>query len=189
MVFHVHEKKCQLDSLTIDLYQCTLFHGEVDICCSSDKVFPVKTEKDLKKRITAGGKNRCHFAIGAVPSEPGFYLTKEYAKLAVLAIYVTKELGHARSTTFWEKLFPRPITTLYPIDQSWGDSIAVDAGTGLCKLPIASVIRHPLGIIFVDLHQLAYKDQQDNLRNHLRISESIDYCSTTPSLWDIMFVS
>jgi hypothetical protein len=55
----------------------------------------------------------------------------------------------------------------------------------LNKLQIASVIRHLPGIIFVDLHQLAYKDQQDNLSNHLRLSDSIDYCTTTPSLCDI----
>jgi hypothetical protein len=92
-----------------------------------DEVFPIKAEKDYK-RINGGGNKKGHFAIRSVPSEPGFYLTKEHAKLAVLAIYVTKRLGHERSTIFWERLFPRPITTLYPIDESWGDSIAVDGG-------------------------------------------------------------
>lgn len=171
--------------MTINLYKSTLSHGEVDICCSSDQVFPIKVEKDYKKRLNGGGNKKVHFAIGCVPSEPGFYLTREHAKLAVLAIFVMKRLGHERSAMFWERLFPRPITTLYPIDESWGDSIAVDGSNVLNKLPIASVIRHPLGVIFVDLHQLAYKDQHDNLSSHLRLSDSVDYCTTSPSLWDI----
>jgi hypothetical protein len=37
----------------------------------------------------------------------------------------------------------------------------------------------------VDLHQLAYKDMEENLITSLRISDKIDYCSTNPLLWPI----
>jgi hypothetical protein len=90
IVFRLREKKCQLNSFTVDLcQQWTLSRGGVDICCSSDEVFPIRTEKDLRKRLTGEGKTKCRFAIGAIVlSEPGYYLTEEYAKLAALAVYM-----------------------------------------------------------------------------------------------------
>jgi hypothetical protein len=119
-----------------------------------------------------GDGTKCEFTRG-------YYLTKEYAKLAALAVYVRSQLDQARSSLFWERLFSRPISTLYPIDNHWSDSIAVKADDDCQSLPIAVVIRHPHhGVIFIDLHQLAYKDMDDSLRESLQISENIDYCST-----------
>ena len=165
----------------INIYCCRLIRNGEEVCSSLDKVFPVKSEQNFNKRTAVKGE-KGRFSVGLVPDEPGYYLTKEYAKLAALAVFVMIVKGPIESSTFWEKLFSQPISTLYSINDHWSDSIALKGTTGFLKLPIASVIRHPHGIIFVDLHQLAYKDLTDRT---LQISENIDYLTTNPALWPI----
>lgn len=129
--------------------------------------------------------DRIGFSIGAVPSEPGYYFTKENAKLAVLSVYVVRTLSCDEASLFWERLFPRPISVLYPINDYWSDSITVEGGETVQKLAIMAVIRHSQGILFVDLPQLAYTDMRESYSTALRLPDNIDYCTTSPSLWQI----
>lgn len=167
----------------ITLYSCHIHDRDGVKVTSADKLFYNKAETNVKKRLMT--KGTVGFSIGAVPSEPGYYFTREYAKLAVLASYVMNKLGPANGASLWEELFPRPISIVYPTDDNWNDSIAAEMADGMRKLPIIAVVRHPKGTIFVDLHQLAFIDLDDNETHALRIAHDINYCTTKLSLRDV----
>jgi hypothetical protein len=44
-------------------------------------------------------------------------------------------------------------------------------------------VRHPKGIIFIDLHQIAFIDMEHSATQALHIADNIHYCTTDPSLW------
>lgn len=157
----------------IMLYSSTIMSkckasGVSSLYSSSEKVFsctaPTSLQDATLKMIGRRQEKKCVFGPGCIDEESG-YLTEENSKLAALAVYVARERG----AEFWENLYRSSFSVSYPKNERWDDDIILDGcstldSKSMRSYPIACLMTHPNGILFLDMPQLLWVDFQENIK-------------------------